>query len=85
MALPSLLSCRNAAEAEPRTKCWLDGANIFRAGQEAVLVSGSTRAKALYPPTPCGFAAANLLDGGAFQSNTTARAQLGFTDVLWTT
>jgi hypothetical protein len=35
----SLLPCRNAAEAEPRTKCWLDGASIFRAGQEAVLVS----------------------------------------------
>lgn len=32
-----MLVYRNAAEAEPRTKCWLDGASIFRAGQEAVL------------------------------------------------
>ncbi|KAF6264413.1 hypothetical protein COO60DRAFT_1624220 [Scenedesmus sp. NREL 46B-D3] len=32
-----MLVYRNAAEADPRTKCWLDGASIFRAGQEAVL------------------------------------------------
>jgi len=34
-----MLIFRNAAEAEPRTKVWLDGATICRMGQEAVLVS----------------------------------------------
>eukprot|EP00775_Hariotina_reticulata_P012085 gene12085-12225_t len=32
-----MLIFRNAAEAEPRTKVWLDGATICRMGQEAVL------------------------------------------------
>eukprot|EP00878_Enallax_costatus_P001629 GHUV01001781.1.p1 GENE.GHUV01001781.1~~GHUV01001781.1.p1 ORF type:complete len:629 (+),score=241.08 GHUV01001781.1:810-2696(+) len=32
-----MLVYRNAAEAEPRTKLWLDGASIFRSGHEAVL------------------------------------------------
>lgn len=36
-----MLVYRNAAEAEPRTKLWLDGASIFRSGQEAVLVRSS--------------------------------------------
>lgn len=33
-----MLVFRSAAETEPRTKLWLDGASIFRTGQEAVLV-----------------------------------------------
>jgi hypothetical protein len=37
-----MLIFRNAAEAEPRTKVWLDGATICRMGQEAVLVSRRT-------------------------------------------
>lgn len=34
-----MLLFRHAAEAEPRTKAWLDGATISMAGGEALLVS----------------------------------------------
>lgn len=34
-----MLLFRNAAEGEPRTKVWLDGATISMAGGEALLVS----------------------------------------------
>lgn len=33
-----LLAYRNAAEAEPRTRIWLDGSSMYRVGDEAVLV-----------------------------------------------
>lgn len=36
-----LLMYRNAAEAEPRTKVWLDGAALFMQGGEAILVRGA--------------------------------------------
>jgi hypothetical protein len=35
-----LLLYRNAGEAEPRTKVWLDGAQVFMQGSEALVVSG---------------------------------------------
>lgn len=34
-----MLLFRNASEADPRTKVWLDGATISMAGGEALLVS----------------------------------------------
>lgn len=34
-----MLLFRNAAEADPRTKAWLDGATISMVGGEALLVS----------------------------------------------
>lgn len=37
-----MLLFRNAAEGDPRTKVWLDGATISMAGGEALLVSGWT-------------------------------------------
>lgn len=35
----TMLLFRNASEADPRTKVWLDGATISMAGGEALLVS----------------------------------------------